>query len=387
MHLSYLSLALVALLPTALTLAVPLQPRSAPYSSLLGLTTTSRDTSTTDPRHPTKYFHESTSHPHYDGRFTTTLLPRATRLFHMKLLLRAYTAAMERAGVRTWAMHGSLLAWWWSGTLFPWDSDLDFCVTEEGGRELGAWWNMSVVAVGAGELGLDVSPSGHAASGGRDAAGGRRAATVGAVELIQQPPDLQPGVWDKVVAEGKKYLLEVNPHAFSPAPNDRYNAIDARWIDTATGLFIDITIVHRVPPSKPVFSVEEPEEQMYTKDTHLYTTASLFPLRRARFEGVDVWVPYAYEQVLIEEYGPRALVETGFDGWVFEGGRWVQGAESGAVGGRGGGGEGTVKGGFERPERTDSEARERGRVDNGGAEVYQPRPGRAGDVHVVPGVS
>ncbi len=56
---------------------------------------------------------------------------------------------------------------------------------------------------------------------------------------------------------------------------------------------------------------------MYTKDTHLYTTSSIFPLRQSVLEGVRVSVPYGYEQLLIEEYGPRALTETRFNGWEF----------------------------------------------------------------------
>lgn len=36
------------------------------------------------------------------------------------------------------------------------------------------------------------------------------------------------------------YLLDVNPHFTAPYGNGK-NQIDARWIDTATGLFVDIT--------------------------------------------------------------------------------------------------------------------------------------------------
>lgn len=36
-------------------------------------------------------------------------------------------------------------------------------------------------------------------------------------------------------------MLEINPHYINPAQTDKLNVIDARWIDTENGLFIDIT--------------------------------------------------------------------------------------------------------------------------------------------------
>ena len=43
------------------------------------------------------------------------------------------------------------------------------------------------------------------------------------------------------VPRGRNFLLEVNPHYRVREPTDKLNIIDARWIDTVTGLFIDIT--------------------------------------------------------------------------------------------------------------------------------------------------
>lgn len=41
--------------------------------------------------------------------------------------------------------------------------------------------------------------------------------------------------------QGKNYLLEINPNYENREQTDVHNHIDARWIDTETGLFIDIT--------------------------------------------------------------------------------------------------------------------------------------------------
>lgn len=43
--------------------------------------------------------------------------------------------------------------------------------------------------------------------------------------------------------EGRDYLLEVNPNYVNREQTDKLNVIDARWIDTESGLFIDITTV------------------------------------------------------------------------------------------------------------------------------------------------
>jgi hypothetical protein len=41
--------------------------------------------------------------------------------------------------------------------------------------------------------------------------------------------------------EGRDYMIEVNPHYVNREQTDKMNVIDARYIDTSTGLFIDIT--------------------------------------------------------------------------------------------------------------------------------------------------
>ncbi len=70
-----------------------------------------------------------------------------------------------------------------------------------------------------------------------------------------------PGVWG-----GRTYLLEINPHFIVQTPDDFLNVIDARWIDTSSGLFIDIASVRK--------DYEEPEKDqpgtLICKDGHRY---------------------------------------------------------------------------------------------------------------------
>lgn len=47
------------------------------------------------------------------------------------------------------------------------------------------------------------------------------------------------------IPEGRDYMLEINPHYKIRDQSDKLNVIDARWIDTESGLFIDITTVRK----------------------------------------------------------------------------------------------------------------------------------------------
>lgn len=45
------------------------------------------------------------------------------------------------------------------------------------------------------------------------------------------------------IPDGRDYLLEINPNYVNREQTDTLNVIDARWIDTESGMFIDITAV------------------------------------------------------------------------------------------------------------------------------------------------
>ena len=308
----------VVLAQISAIVALPIHRRSTPFRSLRGLTTLVNSFSNTHTyaHAPNKYFYESTFHSHYDGRFASAEVPAQERTWHLRLMLKAYMDTMEKIGIQTWIMHGCLLGWWWGGALMPWDKDLDFLVEESGIREMGEWWNMTVHHFSARELGLDGT-----------ATHGHQAATAAVAE--------DESTWAAQVRKtGKKYLLEVNPNYTNTSTTDTYNLIDARWIDVSNGLYIDITALHVAPtldPSSPTTTTTttttpdiDPPIQLYTKDTHAYLSTQIFPLRRTSLEGVAIQVPYAYEELLREEYGDEALTESWYNGYAFEGGVWVQ---------------------------------------------------------------
>jgi hypothetical protein len=305
----------LAVLQPATTTAAPLNPHSSSFLALLGLTPLTKDHSSFASSHPAKFFHESTFSSHYDGRFASSELPQQIRQFHLRLMLKAYMDTMQHIGVRTWLMHGCLLGWWWNGKIMPWDTDIDVMVDEHGIRELGGWWNMTVHQFDAPDLGL------------KDAS------------LQPRGQDTYNKLLEDVSTHGKKYLLEINPHYSNTSTTDRLNVIDARWIDVATGLFIDITTIHVQPITNPTaaslfhHASEAGELELYTKDQHAYSSTQIFPLRTSTFENVEVKVPFGYEEVLLDEYGTRAVTHKVWKGWVFDGVEWVR---------KDGGGEGKV---------------------------------------------
>lgn len=221
---------------------------------------------------PEKYFHESTFDCHYDGRFADRKVPYSERKQVLSNLISAYLSTFADLGVETWLMHGSLLGWWWNKKVLPWDTDLDVQVSEESMEFLANYYNMTV--------------------------------------YHYQTPRME---------QGRDYILEINPHYVIGDRSDSLNVIDARWIDTESGLFIDITAV-RKSPDHPAGA-----DMLVCKDGHEFRETYIFPLRDTVFEGHAAKIPFGYATVLAAEYGENALQNTYFENHYFDDSRaeWV----------------------------------------------------------------
>ncbi|KAL2848076.1 LicD family-domain-containing protein [Aspergillus pseudoustus] len=215
-----------------------------------------------------KYFKESSFHYHYDGRFADAVLPEEETLPHLSALIQTYLSMMADLGAETWIMHGSLLAWWWNQKIFPWDNDLDVQISEPVIHFLADYYNMT-------EHHFDI-------------------------------PDVEGG---------RTYLLEINPNYIIRSKADKANVIDGRWIDTSSGLFIDITAVRADDARR---AQGEPGALM-CKDRHNFDESEIFPLRNSYFEDVPAKIPYAYTKLLVDEYGSKALSTTTYQGHEFNG--------------------------------------------------------------------
>lgn len=174
---------------------------------------------------------------------------------------------MSDIGAETWLMHGTLLGWYWNRKVLPWDSDVDVMVSEKSMYHLAAYYNM----------------------------------TVHHYKI--------PGI-----AQGRDFLLEINPHCYNNVTKDWSNKIDARWIDTDTGLFIDITTLRRN------FTAEAfgGDGAMMVKDGHRYLYDDIYPLRESDFEGVPAKVPFAYAKLLEFEYTAESLSKTEYEHHRFD---------------------------------------------------------------------
>ena len=105
----------------------------------------------------------------------------------------------------------------------------------------------------------------------------------------------------------RTYLLDINPYSLERVNGDGFNIIDARWIDVHNGLYIDITGLSELEPKDRPGVVS-------CKNYHSYKLKDIYPLRETTYEGVAAMVPFAYTEMLIEEYETKALSTTKFEG-------------------------------------------------------------------------
>lgn len=206
-------------------------------------------------------------HPHYDGRFADKPVKYSEKRLHLTALVKTYLSTMNDIGAETWIMHGSLLGWWWNRKIMPWDTDLDVMMSEKSMFHLANYYNMTI-------------------------------------HHFKLPDS----------GEGRDYMLEVNPHCRNGSLSDSLNKIDARWIDMETGLFIDITSLRRNGTAE----AEGKAGAMMSKDNHHYMHDDIYPLRETMFEDTPAKVPYAYSDLLLEEYGPDALTLKDFQNHHFD---------------------------------------------------------------------
>jgi hypothetical protein len=220
-----------------------------------------------EPNKDPKYFREpggGNVMAHYDARYYKGQVPYAEHRPNLQHLIRSYLTVFRELGVETWLAHGTLLGWWWNGQIMPWDYDLDVQVTNATLAYLAAHHNRTTHAYA-----YVNATTGEAAE--------------------------------------KRYLLDVNPHYSDRDRGNGQNIIDARWIDTSNGMFVDITgVAERDPQKRPgIWSC---------KNFHRYRTRDLYPMRETEYEGVPATVPYAFERILVEEYGAKSLVMTEWGG-------------------------------------------------------------------------
>ncbi|KAK6460944.1 regulator of cell wall mannosyl phosphorylation [Scheffersomyces coipomensis] len=268
----------------------------------------------------TKYFNEANcigSHKgsHYDWRFFKQLrYSEYERKAILHRLTRSWLRFANSVGLSTWLGHGSLLGWYWNGMSLPWDEDLDVQMTLESLYVLARNFNQTLV-----------------------------------VDLTDDPDNLNNAMGS--------YLVDVSSNFFSRDNGNGLNTIDARFIDTNTGFYVDITALGLTNASQclsskdkrmkelnqvldPEFIEKDESKTIESEDLkqslhvkrdqlvndrnifncrnyHFYTLEDLSPLRKTLFEGVQAYVPNGYKAILEREYTRSSLYSRQHEGHTF----------------------------------------------------------------------
>ena len=98
-----------------------------------------------------------------------------------------------------------------------------------------------------------------------------------------------------------RFLFEVNPNSYYREFQES-DIIDARFIDTTNGLYVDITAVIYDPEKK----------QLHCKSPHYYDVQDVFPLQNGTFMGYDIWLPHDPVTMMEKEYGKACMTGTRF---------------------------------------------------------------------------
>ena len=111
-------------------------------------------------------------------------------------------------------------------------------------------------------------------------------------------------------------IIEINPnHTVRREREDPDNVIDARVISPVSGDFIDVGFLFPCPRDAQ-YLASKPERDRFLART-------MYPPKRAKFEGIDVFVPARPSDYLVARYG-RGVLRPAYKEWVFDGAAWVK---------------------------------------------------------------
>lgn len=237
-----------------------------------------------------KFFHEAgyfgkgmDNGAHFDWRFFGTRKLSEYELDSaLHKMMRTWLRFSQIAGIDTWIAHGSLLGYYFNGLSLPWDFDHDVQVTQESLVKLAKSFNQTLVVDGS----------------------------------LGTPDDAMLsdiGMGD--------YFIDVGPSYYYREKGNGNNAIDARFIDIHTGLFIDITSLstdkHK-PNTGDMGLVLSQEYKKFLKqnrasgsdykkfvsdrNSHNYELSELSPLIPTLFEGEKTFIPQKINTILSREY-------------------------------------------------------------------------------------
>ncbi|KAK9321850.1 LicD family-domain-containing protein, partial [Lipomyces orientalis] len=199
---------------------------------------------------------------HYDSRYFKFELNKEDRERAIRYMLEAWLAFMEESKIQSWIAHGTLLGWYWNAEPLPWDSDADVQMFVRTMDSMSERFNGTSYEYTTSEN------------------------------------------------EARKYYLDVNPNFLYRSHEDHDNVIDARFVDTQTGLYIDITALAETDPIRQPNTIS-------CKNNHTYLIDDILPLQQTTLIGKRVYVPHKFEKVLQNEYSKNALTNGQHMGYIF----------------------------------------------------------------------
>lgn len=201
---------------------------------------------------------------HYDWRFFRGFLSDEEQSYVKERLVRAWSQFADAEGISYWLAHGSMIGWYWNGMTMPWDTDNDIQVPVKELDRLAREFNGTLV--------------------------------------LQHPND-----------DDGKFLIDVSPWIVERDSGNKWNLIDARFIDVENGAYIDITGLAKY---------RRGDRPIGCKNHHFYAYDTLSPMRRTLYEGSPVYVNHNFVG-LREEY--KRFDSQRFGSWQFNDrlGLWV----------------------------------------------------------------
>ncbi|CUS21349.1 LAQU0S03e00518g1_1 [Lachancea quebecensis] len=259
-----------------------------------------------------KYFHESSSvqnppdnfQNHMDVRFFSGWVPKWKRLRILNSLMRTWLEFTKSENLTSWLAHSSLHAYLYSGLQFPWVASQDVQMPVQDLHTLAMLYNQTLV--------------------------------------VESP-------WEGY----GRFLIDVQPFITSRDQGENPDAIDARFIDIDTGLFIDIMGVgfssnaltntrvmsqlrgdrnreDGAPTSSDESNTQSSENQASSKSLRFnkangivseksgksYLISDISPLRTSKYHGRPVSIPHRALTIAKDEfhivpwlYGPKQRQE------------------------------------------------------------------------------
>lgn len=226
---------------------------------------------------PPKYFLEAQVFDtvicdHYDWRFFNGLHYQSEEnSLSLHRLVRTWLSFTRKLGFKTWAAHGTLLAWHFNGMNFPWDDDVDVQMPIQDFLKLSAMFNQSLIV-----------------------------------------EDVEDGFG--------RFFLDCATYVTTRTHGNGNNNIDARFIDIDSGLYIDITalaVSDEKPSDRFKDLIPKSIQNVVTKykdinysmkfyncrNFHFVSLAEVSPLVRTFFDGELAYVPKNHVKLLKQEYG------------------------------------------------------------------------------------